>query len=120
MALIFVLSAQPSLPRAPDDLLDTLGKKAAHFAEYLVLGALLSHALASRGAGWRHRLLAFVIAVAYAVSDEAHQAFVPGRMPSAWDVGIDAIGAASGVALVARWRSYTLKRTLMTSPSRTT
>ena len=49
MGLIFFLSSQPSLPRAPDDLLDLLTKKGAHFGEYLVLAILLARALAGGG-----------------------------------------------------------------------
>jgi VanZ family protein len=106
MALIFVLSSQPTPPRAPDELLDVLLKKAAHFVEYVVLALLLVRALVGthEPIGWRTKTLALVVAVAYAVSDEVHQRFVPGRGPSAWDVGIDSLGAMSGVALFARWR----------------
>ncbi len=45
-------------------------------------------------------------ATLYAVTDELHQAFVPGRTPSVGDWVADAMGAALGavVALgVARW-----------------
>lgn len=105
MALIFVLSSQPSPPRAPDDLLDTLLKKGAHFGEYLVLAMLLSRALLAWGAvSWRAKVVALGIAVAYAVSDELHQGLVPGRTPSPWDVGIDALGAISGITLFVWWR----------------
>ena len=40
-------------------------------------------------------------ALAYAISDELHQHFVPGRLGSPLDVLIDAAGVAVGVAL---WR----------------
>jgi VanZ family protein len=33
------------------------------------------------------------------VSDEAHQAFVPGRLGSPIDVAIDAVGVVAGVVL---------------------
>jgi VanZ family protein len=103
MALIFVLSAQPSLPRAPDDLLDMLVKKGAHFGEYLILAILLGRALAPEELSPRTAAFAFGITIAYAISDELHQAFVPGRMPSPWDVGFDALGAGSGMAIFAAW-----------------
>lgn len=104
MALIFVLSSQPSLPRAPDDLLDTLLKKGAHFGEYVILAILVSRALFARGAiSWRAKVVALGIAVAYAVSDELHQGLVPGRTPSPWDVGIDAFGAIVGITLFVWW-----------------
>jgi len=106
MALIFFLSSQPALPRAPDQLLDALIKKGAHFGEYLVLAMLLSRALsaAREAIGWRVSMLALGIAIAYAVSDELHQRFVPGRSPSPWDAGIDSLGAIAGVTLCTWWR----------------
>jgi VanZ family protein len=103
MAFIFALSAQPALPRAPDDLVDTLVKKGAHFGEYLVLGFLLGRALAAERAR-RTAFAAVGLAIAYAISDELHQAFVPGRLPSPWDVGIDTLGAVAGMAMFGWWR----------------
>jgi VanZ family protein len=120
MGLIFFLSSQPSLPRAPDDVLDVLMKKSAHFAEYFMLAALLSRAVSARWTlDWRATALVFGIVVAYAISDEFHQRFVSGRTPSPWDVGIDALGAVAALALLRLLRRQTLKRTLITSPSRT-
>jgi VanZ family protein len=121
MGLIFFVSSQPSLPRAPDELLDLLTKKGAHFGEYLVLALLLARALAGGGPIRLSAIvLALGIAVAYATSDELHQRFVPGRTSSPTDVAIDALGAVAGLVAFARWRGHTLKRMLITSPSRTT
>ena len=47
MALIFFLSAQPTLPEAPGELLDALLKKLAHAVVYLLLFCSLLRA-------WRH------------------------------------------------------------------
>ena len=98
-AFIFVLSSQPSLP-SPDQVTD----KQAHAFAYGVLAVLCLMGLT----GWRWRrvagaslLGAFVIAVAYGVSDEFHQSFVPGRSPDVADVVADAAGAA--LALTAAW-----------------
>jgi VanZ family protein len=55
-----------------------------------------------RGFKWEKRRapVAWGIAVLYAVTDELHQAFVPGRHPSALDVLLfDATGAALGIWL---------------------
>jgi len=120
MGLIFFLSSQPVLPKAPDPLMDFLTKKGAHFSEYFVLAMLLARAVRGASFGWREMGLAFCLALGYAISDEFHQRFVPGRTPSPWDVAIDATGAAVGLSVLTRFRPYTLKRMLITSPSRTT
>jgi hypothetical protein len=75
---------------------DLVLRKIAHGCEFAVLGALLVRAL-------RDERAAFVVGVLYAVSDEVHQLFVPGRVGAPLDVVIDAIGVAVGVLL---WRRY--------------
>lgn len=101
MGVIFVVSAQPTLPLVLDspDLQDIAG----HFLAYAVLAALLRWALAGSGVG-RPCLWAFVLAVLYAFSDEFHQSFVPGRHPDPLDILTDAAGAAAALAW-ARWRA---------------
>jgi len=42
---------------------------------------------------------AWVITVLYGISDEIHQAFVPGRSPAVIDVAADGVGAALGLAI---------------------
>lgn len=74
-------------------------RKNAHFITYLVLGVLVSNALRSSGVkGKRAFVLAFVICVLYAVSDELHQLFVPGRGGKVSDVLLDSSGAFIGIA----------------------
>src|SRR5439155_26230135 len=71
-------------------------RKSAHFSEFFVLGSLAFWA-SRRGrwprwrAGWM--LSALALAVVYALVDEAHQIFVPGRTASLADSGIDSLGA---------------------------
>ncbi len=89
--LIFALSSVPDLGTGLGGW-DLVLRKVAHIAEYAILGALLARATSRTG-------LAFALGVLYAVSDEIHQAFVPGRMGSPVDVAIDALGVAIGVAL---------------------
>jgi VanZ family protein len=93
MGLIFFLSDQPHLPRAPEPWLDTVLKKAGHALLYGVLAYLYWGALGGDGTR-RTRPLAWGLAVLYAISDEMHQSFVPGRTPAATDVLIDGMGAA--------------------------
>ena len=104
MGAIFYLSAQPDLPGPPGPLLDSLLKKGAHFVTYAVLAFLWWRAL-SRGRMTRRAALgtAFAITVAYGISDEFHQSFVPGRSPSPQDVLIDTAGAAAALGLIWWW-----------------
>lgn len=79
-------------------------RKAAHATEYAVLGILLS-----AGAGFyvrRRRWLAgWGGGALYAVSDEIHQYFVPGRSCQVSDMVLDSAGVLAGVAAVwAVWR----------------
>lgn len=103
MGVIFFLSAQPDLPHAPEAWLDVVLKKVGHAILYGVLARLYLYALREhRPALPRPHFLALLLAILYGVSDEVHQAFVPGRTPSPWDVLIDGIGGA--FALFWPWR----------------
>ena len=95
-ALIFALSSVPDLGTGLGGW-DLVLRKLAHTAEYAVLGALLVRAI-------RNPVVAFSVGTLYAVSDEAHQALVPGRMGSPLDVAIDAVGVGCGIVLWQRTR----------------
>ena len=92
--LIFGLSSIPSLNSGLGTW-DTVLRKLAHTMEYAILGFLLLRALG-------RELPAFLAAVAYAVTDELHQHFVPGRHASPYDVMIDAFGALVGILAMRR------------------
>ncbi len=100
MGLIFFFSSRPHLPSAPQPWLDILLKKSAHALGYGVLSWLYLRALREKA---RHpQATSLTLALLYALSDEYHQTFVPGRNGTLWDVGVDGIGV--GVAmLLARW-----------------
>lgn len=73
-------------------------RKTAHMTEYAILGFLLVGAMANpRRRSQSIFLMAFLVAVLYAASDEFHQYFVPGRACRLTDVGFDSAGAAVGV-----------------------
>ena len=72
-------------------------RKGAHFSEYAVLAALLSNAL--RLCGKMRWYLPVVISAGYAVTDEIHQYFVPGRACRLLDMGIDTCGAVFGTVV---------------------
>lgn len=80
------------------DQVDHIVRKTAHFMEYAVLAAAIAFHFALRkdGRGWR--LAAPVLLTAlYAVTDEVHQTFVPGRSGQLSDVILDSCGAVAGV-----------------------
>ena len=72
----------------------------AHIGEYAGLAALLYRALAAE----RRESQTFWIALggtfSYAVLDEIHQGFVPGRICSLLDVGFDLVGALVALGLI--------------------
>lgn len=101
--VIFYLSSIPDLSSGLE--MDFLLRKSAHMTEYAILALLLWRAWAVDGRPTRRVfLLSFSAALLYAVSDEWHQSFVPGRGPSAVDVAIDAAAALAACGIRA-WRS---------------
>jgi VanZ family protein len=69
-----------------------------HAAEYLVLAALIARALTGRG-DLRFTLLAMALGLSflYALSDEVHQLYVPGRAFELRDLALDLAGSALGI-----------------------
>ncbi len=87
-------------PEADFDLnsLNHIVRKNAHFFAYLILGILVLNAMRRSGVvGARGIILTLLICIIYAISDEIHQAFVPGRGPQVKDVFIDSAGAIVGI-----------------------
>lgn len=102
MGLIFLLSSRPDLPTLdlfwqPDKLL--------HMAVFGILGVLLAGSLDPPGVTtWARVILVSVLVLAYGISDEYHQSFVPGRDASLGDVLADGAGGLLA-ALMLFWRS---------------
>ncbi|MDD4003747.1 MAG: VanZ family protein [Elusimicrobiaceae bacterium] len=106
--LIFYLSSVPGL-KTPLEW-DYALRKTAHAFEYAVLCVLLARAGAGARLSVRRRAAcALCLAVLYAVTDEYHQSFVPGRFCSSADVAVDAAGALAGLYLYIRHRSGVAK-----------
>jgi VanZ family protein len=85
MALIFYVSHQPSGEIPQFGLVDLPVKKGAHFGAYFILAWLARRALGR----WDWALL---LTAVYAISDEYHQTFIPGRDGNVIDVIIDCFG----------------------------
>lgn len=103
MLVIFGLSAQSNFDFiSPHWQSDPLSMS-AHFVEYGLLALLLWQALRHTPSTARRALAwAFVCTVLYAISDEFHQSFVPGRFADIRDVLVDAAGAAAALWLARR------------------
>ena len=94
MGMIFILSAQPASRLPVFGEYDLLIKKLGHALGYALLGLAYFFALPPRlRVGYRW-LLALLMAILFALSDEFHQSFVEGRNSSLVDVLIDTVGAA--------------------------
>ena len=101
MAGIFYLSHQSAPLGKTASLIESI---VAHLGLYAGLALLLCWALISNTnrtftPRWVPVGLAFALTVLFGVSDELHQAFVPGRTSSEADVAVDAAGASIGLAL---------------------
>lgn len=76
-------------------------RKIAHMTEYCALAICVSFPLYVYGLhGIWLMLVAGIICVGFACTDEYHQAFVAGRGPSQKDVLIDSVGVFAGIILV--------------------
>ena len=96
-----IKTIQPKIGWDPAAFNETL-RTAAHFGIYLILGGLLIPAVRSIG-WWKGKEIpaALVLGTAYAISDELHQLFVPGRGAQLSDVLVDAAGTLTGALLAA-------------------
>jgi VanZ family protein len=102
MWVIFFLSSRPG-----DDIPSwfVFQDAAAHFIMYAVLSFLFSSAVfnsRTETSGFKLVIWACVFGLAYGVSDEFHQHFVPGRTVSALDVIHDGVGSLFGSIIFLR------------------
>lgn len=96
MAIIYWWSAKQVLPGATAGLVwwDFVIKKTAHMVEYALLFFCWQRAI-----NWRRPLhkisytSSFIIVFCYALTDEIHQSFTPGRHPLFRDTGFDLLGS---------------------------
>lgn len=106
--IVKVMAALPFLDWEEEELeekAETLHvpiRKAAHFSEYALLAVLWVIPLGCMTKTNKKRMIvALLLCIMYAVSDEIHQLFVPGRDGNIKDVLIDTAGAGFGILV---WR----------------
>ncbi|MEM4367769.1 MAG: VanZ family protein [Candidatus Anstonellales archaeon] len=106
--IIFFFSSIPYLRIEELGFWDFILRKISHITEYAVLSILLVNALFVSICFKKSNiyLLSFVLGVLYAISDEIHQYFVPGRFFSIVDILIDSIGVTIGIVLWDRFLRF--------------
>lgn len=83
------------------ELLQPVVRKLAHFTLYMVGGVLIVIMfLQFKESIQQTKLLSFLLGTIYAVTDEIHQIFVPGRSGEIGDVIIDSSGVLTGVIII--------------------
>lgn len=107
MGVIFIVSAQSTLPQAGEGMWDVFIKKTGHVTEYAILGWLwwrslrIPQRVTRNPEGW-----AWVLSTLYALTDEFHQSLVPLRHPKFTDVIIDSLGALCILIWLWWWRRW--------------
>lgn len=83
-----------------DDFLSFLTRKAAHIIAYFVLGLLIYSVIKTyKFTAKRTITLSLLLAFFYAILDEIHQLFVPGRSGEIGDILIDTTAAGIGISV---------------------
>ena len=76
-------------------------RKLAHFSIYTVVGFSIMGFMCTFDIRNIFKvIISFGVGVTYAISDEVHQYFIPGRGPSIIDVGIDSLGVLTGIFIL--------------------
>lgn len=76
-------------------------RKTAHFTIYMILGILTISLLKEYDIKNRKQIIiAILICLLYATSDEIHQLFIPGRSGEIKDVLIDTSGSTLGILII--------------------
>ena len=103
MSVIFYFSSRSTAGIGTNSTNRFLILKSFHLIEYAVLAILLSLAIFKRS-------LIIFIAYLYAISDEIHQSFVPGRTSRFRDTLIDLVGILLGVLILGKIKNTKLFR----------
>lgn len=76
-------------------------RKIAHFSIYTIVGILVMALICTYNITQRNSsILSLIIGIIYAISDEIHQGFIPGRSARVTDVIIDTMGVIMGILII--------------------
>ncbi|HET9915065.1 MAG TPA: VanZ family protein [Anaerolineales bacterium] len=97
MVTIFIFSSRPSIELPDFGSWDYFVKKGGHMLGYALLALTYWRGLNPEPGKKR---FAWALTICYAITDEIHQGFVPGRHPSPFDIFFfDNLGAILGLVL---------------------
>ena len=75
-------------------------RKLAHYTIYTVGGFLIMNYAYTTNLKLKEKVLySIAFGAGYAITDELHQFFMPGRSARVFDVGIDTLGVITGIAI---------------------
>lgn len=78
------------------DIINYIVRKAAHLTEYTILGILTNNMIKNINI---KLYIGLIICIIYAISDEIHQFFIPGRTCQILDICIDSLGILIGLII---------------------
>ena len=84
-----------------EEILAPIVRKSAHFSIYTMLGILTTNFMLTieNKKMSKRAIIALIFCILYAITDEFHQKFIPGRSAELRDVLIDTSGAMLGILL---------------------
>ena len=109
MGLIFCLSSIPSLGFGLGGIQEQISRKSIHVIVYGILTLLIWHSFPKLDKELSKKIaLCGFLAILFAIGDEIHQGFVPGRSGNARGVIFDSIG----VVLTLVWLGFRNSRSV--------
>ena len=101
----FVVEKVPLIKNLPKEekeqvanRIEKVVRKIAHYSIYTLVGILLMNLMSTYKLKELDKIaLSMIIGLIYAITDEIHQAFVPGRGALLTDVILDSIGVITGI-----------------------
>ena len=90
--------------------IETVIRKLAHLTIYTIQGILMMGLMYTFEIQQKYRVaISLGVGIIYAISDEIHQGFVPGRSPHITDVMIDTAGVVIGITVIILLLKFTKK-----------
>ena len=91
--------------------LEKVIRKLAHYSIYTVGGILIMSYSYTLDKPRRQQVCeSLIFGAFYAVTDELHQFFVPGRSARFFDIGIDTLGVFTGIAIYMMIKNLKIKQ----------